>query len=186
MCKRWPGCPDEIRRSRIGSFCTSVGTRMFQKEQSPEKKWSSKHHMEKIKQAHCKRKHNLTRTHCKRTREQSETLLLKSYSYTKNGALKVWMKLWACAAFYREAALRPQSSPCGNGLLSGLVARVSGGQPGQRAVPPIGIKLWICLHSDLRKVSYALGDRKRYCSKRLLDESPAPGAVKHPLSVRQI
>ena len=50
--------------------------------------------IEKTEQAQCKKAQpHSSDTLQKNTGEQSETLFLQSYSYTKNGALKVWMKL---------------------------------------------------------------------------------------------
>lgn len=87
----------------------------------------------------------------KNTRDQSETqtLLLYSCYSTKNGALKVWMKWNSELALHFIGRLPlpcprrlplPNNLPLrGNGLLSGLVARVWGGQPGQRAVPQLAL-----------------------------------------------
>lgn len=89
----------------------------------------------------------------KNTRDQSETqtLLLYSCYSTKNGALKVWMK-WnselalhfigrseATPTLPAAATTAKQSSSSWQGLLSGLVARVWGGRPGQRAVPQLAL-----------------------------------------------
>ncbi|PAN28963.1 hypothetical protein PAHAL_5G190100 [Panicum hallii] len=73
MCKRWPGCPDEIRRSRIGSFCTSnTDTKQYSTKTAAteEKKMKLKTPHEETMGK--KKQSSLAHCICKRARPQKE------------------------------------------------------------------------------------------------------------------
>lgn len=152
MCKRWPGCPDEIRRSRIGSFCTTPKKKNSSREREEKKMelktitWTKKPLVKN--RAGWLQESTTPPGHAAK---QHKEIKGKQYSYIVSIVLRTapwrwWMKWNSELALHFIGRLPlpcprrlplPNNLPLrGNGLLSGLVARVWGGQPGQRAVPP--------------------------------------------------